>query len=461
MIELENPGRFAGLGIPNKQLGSIAAHLATAQEHVFEQDGGPQKALEWLWGSLRTRLETDQAFLLYNAAMRNFTITPVEYAESGYDSCQSHRQLSKIVSELVLLGGLLYEGALIGLDMSLVDAQKLVDSHLDIAPDEAARLAEFTKHHGMQQDFIFPGVTPSSPTGPSLEDMAYATLAGRPKTSVRTLTGVGGLRYDRDWNHVTDLSTFAELKITEDKRYYPGLGIFYFLMTYGADNLPAIQALRTSQPEVYFAIKRLETCVKNIQHEDYEGVSILCTTYLPAWSELKTVIEFTDEDMPDLSGDFHSPSYEFAALVGLFSQAFSPSQAIQGLDNIKHALQKCWSFNSTIHLPWTAELADLSNGLMGRITNQVGDYAMRYGVGHNGKSLEVIEYYFGDQRRFPYGLAGKTAAVLKFYTASDCFSGSATEIILHSRHPFWKKVAQVGFLKAALEELHDPKTTTL
>jgi|GEM_PF-2633963 len=454
MNELARPAQFESLGIRPEQLGMLATHLSVADQYVVPTELGSEATLNWLKTSLETHLDQADAEFLFDVALRNHSPQPLEYEEHGYDSCQSHRELSKVVSEAILVGGLAYEGQLLGLRPTLEDVQQRVASQLKLEPEELGQLVSIAAKHGSGQDFLFPGVTPSSPDVPSLEDMMYKTLSGRPQTSVRTLTGVGGLRSDQQWNHVTDLVTFAGLKVTEDKRYYPGLGVFFMLMTHNADELPALMALKTNHPKAYAKVAGLKQQLATTAPVDYEGVSILCSSYLAPWSEMKQMQAFPTNKAKNLSQDFHSPSHEFVVLRSLF-QPGNPEapHLMTGLDILQHALTRSWSFNSTIHLPWTAELADLSNSLIGRVTNRAGDSAIRYGVGHKGKSLELVEYSFGNERRFPAGVDGLTAAALKIYPESETFEGKHQTHILHERHPLWKKIEQTGFLNAAIEEL--------
>ena len=105
-----------------------------------------------------------------------------------------------------------------------------------VVPEVAAReqirciLPVIAEKYGAEQDFLFPGVTPSDKNTLELDEYVYHSLSGKPVTSVRNITGVGGLRYDKDWNYATDFSTFVDLKVKEDKRYYPGIGLYYALM---------------------------------------------------------------------------------------------------------------------------------------------------------------------------------------------------------------------------------------
>jgi hypothetical protein len=451
METLEKSPDFASLGIPDQQIAEIDAHLEKASRYVF-LDTGFNDAFVWLKKSLDSYLEPEHAELLLKVTRENFEPKNVHYLEEGYDSCQSHRELSKIVSESILLGGLAYESKLLGWESSTREAHRQSNSKTSVR-EELPDLAQIAAKHGGRQDFLFPGVTPTDRNTPSLAAMTYATLCGKPFTSVRTLTGVGGLRSDRDWNHVTDLATFAGLKVEEDKRYYPGLGIFNLLKNQPLSYLPACESLKITNPSLFRLIEQFKETLDGVKTIDFSGVTILCSTFLPAWNDAKAYQAFTTSFQLNLEADFHSPSYEFMILRSIFENKLNVREAENGLNALKFALKKCWSFNSTIHLPWTSELAPLSNNLVGNITNKMGDTAKRYGVGYEGRSLEVIEYNYGKDRTYPYGLAGLTSYVLKTYPESDTFEGPNMSEPLMPSHPVWQEIKQTGFLKVALETL--------
>jgi hypothetical protein len=450
MFSIENYQALVGLGIPGPQITELAVHVNNAQQYVFDEMG-PAYALSWFRNSLSAYLEPQEADVMQGIVNDNYQISKPVYTEAGYDSAQSHRALSKLASEAILLGGLAKEVHLLGLEPSVELVKEMCGSTFVLTIDQLGWLSHFTTKYGGNQDFLFPGVTPSSPDTPSLGDMAIKTLSGQPLTSVRTLTGVGGLRADADWNHVTDLVNFADLKVTEDKRYYPGLGIFYMVKNNELEDLPACQAIKKDKPELFELLKDFKAAIASTDPRDYEGVSVLCAALVPTWAEIKQFQAFTTNYDLNLESDFHSPSYEFMILRSIFEKGLNAHEAGRGLMALKFALKKSWSFNSTIHLPWTSQLAPLSNALAGKITNQVGDNANRYGVGHNGKSLEVVKYTYGAERTVPYGIAGLTAFALKTYYESDVFEGPHSTVPLQPNHPLWQKVGKVGFLNAALE----------
>lgn len=457
MFELDNPNAFSALGIDEAQLNLINDQLAHAQEHVHQPEETLEQATAWLNDSLHGALKSEHADMLMGVVLRaaDEAYSPT-YEEEGYDSSQIHRYLSKIVSEAILIGGFSYEAQLLGFGGT--EALELfLKPSLVIKPEELPTLEEIAAIHGSAQDFIFPGVTPSSTDTPSLEAMALQTLGGNPLTSVRTVTGVGGLRADRDWNHVSDLKTFAELKVSEDKRYYPGIGIFYLLAQNELADIPVVEILAKHDPKTYAQIVELKETIDAMAPIDYEGVSILCSTFLPAWHKLKQLQGFADQQHPDISWNIHSPSYEFAVLRKVFEDTQGSSKVQSAsLDRlIGLCKSSAWSFNSTIHLPWTSQLSSLSNGLIGQITNRKGDYGIRYGVGKNGKSIEVIEHYFGASRSWPFAKQLGSVATVKYYDGSDSFAGTGKETLLAEDAEFAAAITRSGFLLAALQKLEE------
>lgn len=445
------------LGVPSSQAHQLQKHIKQAERFVFPRDPGLDESISWLSSSLFQALEPKDAHLVYKIVAVNKPDPGVEYLEQGYDSCQSHRKLSKVAAEAILIGGLTYESSLLGNPMDLKTVQKEIGSTINVDTSDWAQLTELAKKHGSKQDFLFPGVTPSSANTPSLEELAFLVLKGTPSTTVRSLTGVGGLRYDKDWNYATDLATFVDLKVAEDKRYYPGIGIFYFLMRHELESIPVIIRIKQSQSGLYFEIAKFVAALKRTKKQEFSGVSILCSAYLPDWSEMKGMQEFLSDGHIELAESFHSPSYEFATLRFIFEQVNNGETVHEAtynqLSSLAKKLDYCWSFNSTIHLPWTAELAGLSNDYIGSITNQLGDHCTRYGVGYKGKSLEVREYSFGSQRHFPYGLTGKKAYGVKIYHGSDHFTGSHDALMLSADKPLLCDINRHGFMRAALNYL--------
>lgn len=444
--EIEN---LKAWGVPEKQAGWLMAHLARAQGHVYVEDGGEVRAWDWLRGALTENLPTRIAGVLMRVARDNPPDALVEYKECGYDSCQSHRKLSKVVGEALLVGGVMHEAQMVGMRLDLEEAKSLVGSNLKVRDQFSRRLVEAASQFGAMQDFLFPGVTPSSKETPSLEQLAVATLSGQPKTTVRTLTGVGGLRSDRDWNYVTDFKTFVKLKVTEDKRYYPGIGLFFLLLEMAPEQVLAVRDVGV--------LEEMRRGLEQVKPASYQGVTVLCSAFVPGWEEMREMQGYVGDKSLELADAFHSPSYEFATLYSAVKSLEGRRQIDESwqraLRLMMHKLEWLWSFNSTIHLPWTANLAGLSNDLMGKITNRVGDKGLRYGVGYKGKSLEVREVTWGGERVFPVGLGLGQAYGARYYGDSDCFEGDYESFPVYPGSGLWSQIERSGFMGAALEFL--------
>ena len=125
--------------------------------------------------------------------------------------------------------------------------------------------------------------------------------------------------------------------------------------------------------------------------------------------------------------------------------------AVSQFDNLIKKLSYSWSFNSTIHIPWTSELDILSNNLMGKVTNMAGDYGMRYGIGYGGKSIEIREYHLGQGRLYPSGVAGKTCYAVVYYPNSDIFEGETVWDGFDPKDTAWQGLEQDGLINTMLE----------
>lgn len=449
---------FESLNIPDYQVEMLKNHIKSAEVFVFPKDPGISKSLEWLKSNLFSNLPNEDAKVLFDIVISNKPNEQVDYLEAGFDSCQSHRKLSKIAGEAILLGGIVQESRILGLNCGLDDAKMIANSTLTLDPDIENNLTYIADQYGAEQDFLFPGVTPTNDQTPNLPDYAYQTLKGKPATSVRSLTGLGGFRNDKDWNYVTDLITFADLKVAEDKRYYPGLPTFYFLNEFSKDESMKIPLIDELNAKDRAEIKNFIFSLNKVKKESIQGVGVLCSAYIPTWEEMKKYLQYDNfEEGLDLSDAFHSPAYEFS----LFKHVFAKLDHVGELDSTDHmqlkALSKkinhLWSFNSSIHLPWTSKLAGLSNNLMGQITNYSGDYAIKYGVGYEGKSLEIREYVLGQSRKYQTLVAGGKLYSVSIYNYSDSFEGKSEHYPLATDSKFIKEIKSEGFLKATLTKL--------
>jgi hypothetical protein len=455
-MKTELVNQLAYIGIPESQAQKVQDHLNGAKSFVYPSDPGIEGALPWLQNRLMS-LPKPLGQKLIDITNQNRPDPDIMYSEEGYDSCQSHRKVAKIAAEAILLGGLVYEAGLLGKTLKLNQAQEMTNSSLQITECDLPDLMALAKYHGSKQDFLFPGVTPSLPTTASLEEMAFATLKGAPITSVRTLTGLGGIRHDKDWNHVTDLPTFVDLKVAEDKRYYPGIGIYYLLMKDDLSSFPNLEKYEKTTPGLIAKLEKLKQTQSRTPKYDFSGVSVLCATHIPTWGELKHMQFSNGTAHLELDQSFHSPSYEFMVLRAVLEDAFAGKKVseikLAQIDPLVQKTTHCWSFNSTIHLPWTAENADLSNGLIGRVGNRYGDYGIRYGVGFKNKSLEIRKYVFGNDRQYPFGVAGTSGYETRTYAQNSEFTGTYQTEIITPQHHWWKSTENNGFMKTALQYL--------
>jgi len=440
------------LPIPSEQLTIINNHLDVANKHIYI-DQGQSEAITWLQKSMES-INPQYIDAINTVIELNPLSSDVSYTETGYDSCQSHRKLAKVVSELFLIGGMTYESNLLGLQNSFTDVQKEIKSELKVPQQIQSTICDMAKELGGNQDFIFPGVTKTDESTESLEDMTWLTLTGKPIVSVRNITGIGGIRSDKEWNFSTDLPSYIELKIKEDKRYYPGMGIFYWLSKYSLDDILAIGNI--NNPNIIQKITKLQKAILQTPKVKIEGLSVLCSTYIPTWNETKKWLEYKNDDKQlELASAFHSPSYEFDFLNKLFSnQNLSENQnktILLQFDNLISKLCNSWSFNSTIHIPWTSELDILSNNLMGKITNLNGDYCLRYGIGYQGKSLEIKEFHTGQERLYPADTSGKTCYAIIYYPYSNVFQGDNIQVGFNSKDMAWQNLKQDGLINTMLK----------
>ncbi len=449
---------LASLGIPQNQIALLEQHLDTAGQFVHAVDAGFSESFEWLKTSLfQTIGNSDQVAALLSIVRNNFRGQPVTYGENGYDSYQSRRCFSKVVSEALLVGGVLLESSLLGLKLNLSEVQQMIGSSLAIEEAHQAILMQLAQTYGGRQDFLFPGVIPSSPDTPGLDGLAYQALKGTPLKTVRSLTGIGGFRADNDRSYAVDLSSFAHMKVQEDRRYYPGVGIFYLLQNMPFEQIPLSIKKDERYEKVQERLKRFVTALKAAPTEKFSGVSVLCSAYIPPWHELKTFQGFMTKQSLPLAESFHSASYEFMVLKKICQAIGSEKEVtpalLNELDGLEKKLGYCWSFNSTVHLSWTNDLSYLAHDLFGKMTNQLGDTCSRFGLSYKGKSLEVREYVFGVDRNFPAGVAGGKAYAVRFYAKSEQFEGKYETSVLLPHDPFWQKIEKQGFLKATLSLL--------
>lgn len=428
----------------------INDHLGRIACFVYTKDPGMEGALDWMEKTLDSHLDAEDAKLLFRLVIENKPDSQVEYVEEGYDSCQSNRKVAKVVSEILMIGGMIYEANLLGESLSIGQAKKIIGSGLNFQDSLAVNLAKIAQRYGANQSFIFPGITPSTSDTLPIREYAEKALQGEPMVSVRSLTGIGGLRFDQEWNHTTDFKTFLKWKLEEDKRYYPGIGMLYALLESDLDKFPVMRRLGVDQPELYSQVLKLIDSIKHIDEVDLEGVAVLCSAYLPERSQIESFLKTADVERLDLLQAFHSPAYELSAFKNLIEDfangAFNGGLHSDSVERLLAATQNIWSFNSTIHISWADKLSTMANGLVGQLKNSAGDYSIRYGIGRNGKSIEIREHNFSVM-----GPSGPLVGYeVRVYSNSEVFSGNFEIFALTPEDELWGLIQKQGFLKAAI-----------
>lgn len=450
-------------GVGKEALNQVESFCAENKEFIFPKSQTVEEGFELIMGKLDKLLTREELDLIKDKTIEQLQLYPPEiiYGEEGYDSSQANRETGKIVSQLICIGGVFNEAKLLGLKLAVDDLKGLLKSEVDLTGEELELLEQVAEKVAGEQDFLFPGVTVSSDEVEDLETMALATLAGKPSVSVRSITGVGGLRFDQEWNYLTDFNTFAELKVEEDKRFYPGLGVYYLLSKFDWQEIPVFNNLAEVNNTAFVKIKNFveQLKVNKVSKEDF---SLLCTAFIPRFKELKRASEaglLQDKNISNfianMISNFHSPSHEFGHWLKLGKIL---SKVMQGefdkvgfwrhFEGAKEWSKGLWSFNSPIHLPWTTGLAYLSNDLIGKITNKKGDSVIRFGLGSqvSGKSMEIRIYY----------LQNSKVAIRKMIYNGDLFEFSSIiddEWIFDNNHEIIQTVNKKGFLQAAVDEL--------
>jgi len=442
------------LPIPHSQYKQIEEQLNAASSYV-SVESGQQEAIKWIDNNLSV-LGHEHKSALMNILINNLPDDSINYAETGYDSNQSRRKVAKIVGEAILIGGMCHESKLLGFDLSLSTVKEIVDSKLVIDDNKTELLMNIAKQYGSNQDMLFPGVCATDSNVADMKTMLVHTLQGIPDISTRNLIGVGGLRCDNEWNMAMDLPTYIKMKILEDKRYYPGMGIFYYLLNYKPQQIPLFTKLSNQEMGI---LEIFHNNVVTTQSATSENLAMLCATYIPPWEELKKWLPYSADNI-DFDFAFHSPSYEFAFLEK-FSKALTNGNTDyfdkifnKQLLDLNSKLSHLWSFNSPIHLSWTTELASLSNNLMGKITNHQGDWCTRYGIGSNNSSVEIRFYHTSDTRCFPPEYAGKTFAAVVYYPESHLFKGKSEWCGFDSTKSPWKEINKNGIIKSMLNYIN-------
>ncbi|MBP6910186.1 hypothetical protein KBC03_01150 [Patescibacteria group bacterium] len=82
--------------------------------------------------------------------------------------------------------------------------------------------------------------------------------------------------------------------------------------------------------------------------------------------------------------------------------------------------------------------------MIGNLRNRAGNSAIRYGVGREDKSFEIVQYDLAN---------GKTSYVAKIYN-NKLFGGKPVEsFVINAEHPIRKEIEEMGFLQTAINYL--------
>lgn len=418
----------------------IKLHLQASAPYVITENT-TAGAMYLLKQQLSGHMDKKSAAVLMHIVQQNMEPVEFVYHESGYDSNQPGRYLSSIVAEALLIGGYLHESGLAGQFISPAQVKINLASRLKLSGIRANQLAGIAAVYGRSQEYLFPGVTPSDERVPSLEDMALHTLQGNPPVSVRSLTGLGGVRYDREHNHIADFLTYLNMKSVKDRRYYPGM----FLL---------LLSLQTGQGSVehhpLFRSEQFHKLLRTIQHTPpfrCNNHSSLCSAVLIQRETLPGQIKQTNKTLPVIDA-FHSPAYELLNFYTCFKNvsAFPENKIHKGKFDQSIALliskvHRLYTFNSTIHLPWADSLAFLANGLIGQVKNNKGDAVVRFGIGRAGKSVELVAVNYAE---------GMNGYYMKQYVSSSLFEGDYEPHFISEDDHHWKFIVEQGFIRYCL-----------
>jgi Pyruvate phosphate dikinase, AMP/ATP-binding domain len=383
----------------------IKSHIDNVEEYINYEEPSVDRAIKDLKEKMLKACDAE-TWVILSAILDDNAITleqakPDVYTEEWFDSCQTRRRVSKVIAELMLVSWTMYERSLLGEDISLENAQWICGSTIIIDKKYEDHLISIAEKYWDNQEFLFPWVSPSSKETPHISEYMKDLLNGNPKPSVRAVTWLGGLRDDKEENHTVDFKQFLELKMKEDKRYYPGVVSLNLLLEKNIDEIPLITTIKEEYPNVYANILELKSILEWQKSESIDDAALLCAAYLPN-NISQNVINSSYPKNSDLTYTrllqaFHSPRSELDAFQKLL-QSITNGEKISE-EEIGHVfeplkMQAGWmkTFNSTLHIPWASGLAKLSNGLIGNIKTKEWVSVTRYGIWYNNKSLEVLQY---------------------------------------------------------------------
>ena len=391
-------------GVPENQLALVSKHSKDAQKHLVSKGVTFGQAV----GNLAKKvgpLVTPKNLALIKAAFDLAPQPKVNYLEEGLlDSAQAPREASKILSTLISAGQFLSEAGMLGKKPTPTQIEQLFGINVSLSPGDLEELKLLRESIG--NDLLFPGVTPSKGKPINFEQVTYSTLLGHPPNSVRLPFGVGGLRYDKEWNYQMSLAPYTQEKIDEDKRVYPGTSTLY-LMLQDLDNLgslPLLSALYQNNPQTFAKLQKFLHSVKS-DNTKIKNKANLCALYIPTQKEAEEAISHGIQLQGNGSNGlfvplyraYHSPSDvygKFSHLMHFLKQGNTDMAGVV-VDSLPNP-GTAYNFNGVFHLPWVQELQYLTDGLIGKIHGKNGIYAVRFGIGNHSGSKEFQVYHLGN-----------------------------------------------------------------
>jgi hypothetical protein len=453
-----------GRGVPGENLNEVSDFCVKSEAYIVPKSQTIEDGFELIVSRLSDLVTTQELELIAAKTWEQVSSNPPEliYGEKGFDSSQANRETAKVVSELICLGGVYGEAKMLGVELTEDQIDELLKPQIKVTSGELEILSQVAEKVAGEQDFLFPGVTPTDEETVDLEVLALSSLIGKSLVSVRSVTGLGGLRFDQEWNYLTDFFRFAELKIEEDKRFYPGLGVYYLLSKLDWSGIPALAQLKQVDAKAYLSLKKMVEQLKENKQEK-QGYALLCSGYMPMAYEFKHARDASlsyrgevGELVTNAMTNFHSPSHEFGhwhqlgkvmAVTGE-SVNFDKSSFNTHLEGVKQWSKGLWSFNSPIHLPWVANLSYLSNHLIGKVKNQRGESAIRFGLGSklDNKAIELRVYFINQSQ-----------VALRWLSYDDVLFEKVVddEWVFDANHQSIKTVNQKGFFQYLVDRMEE------
>ncbi len=422
----------------------IHSHLEVVSQYIHSRSSTVDEAIEEIEKKMLQTVDKEIVMLIMQIVQKNkekINLPKIKNKKKKKwnNSFDVRYYVSHIISEIILIGGLLYEAEMLGIVLDVVEAKRITRSELFIEDMCKDMLEEFARKYGYQQDFLFSGVI--IPEKIDVYNIIAQTIQGKPQKLKRSLFGVGGLRYDTSYNYVHDIKTFVYTKILIDRRYYPGIWIFYLLSQLPLGEIPILKP--TSQ---FYSEKLLflQKEIQRIQKKEYKSVTILCSTELPDAISYWSFLHYGTQKYLELPLAFHSPSDIFGMMKKIFEDRAEISSM---LPMIEKKLSYYWTFNSILHLPWTNKLSYLSHHLIGKIRNEQGMHCIRYGVGLKKRSIEIREYMVAKESHV------QRLYQLRFYFKSQYYKGGYSSYFLQHHALLWRHIEDYGFFASFLPVL--------